>query len=451
MKQELSESTLFGKESIGKIIWKLAPPVMLAQLIQALYNIVDSYFVGKFSGDGLTALSVVYPIQFIIIALGVGTGIGVNTYMARMYALREKEQADQAAGMGVLLAVGMWAIFSVLCLLFLRFYIQISASSATAVQYANTYGLIVCVGSLGTFLESNYTKVHQARGNMKLPMLAQIVGAVINIILDPLLIFGYGFFPRMEIAGAAVATVIGQVAAAAITGFSAYVKMPDRKKIGMYTKQIYHYGYPQILMQLLMTLYIVVLNIILAEYCDEAVTVLGLYYKMQTFFFIPLFSLQTCIVPVLSYNYTIHQYRRCHKLTMDTVLISCGFMLIGVFCFWFLPDKLIELFSHDPKTITIGCTAFRIIGASFIPAVFSLISPVFFQAIGKSVQSVVLALIRQIGCLIPFFWLLSRINYDYSWWAFPLAETITGTVGTILYIQILRKWIAYDRSLSSKA
>ena len=263
-----NDSSMFGTESIGKIFLKVAPPVMFAQLIQALYNIVDSYFVGKFSGDGLTALSVIFPIQLIIIALGVGTG--------------------------VVLAVLTWLAFSLLTILFLRYYVELSVKSPKAVEYSMTYGLIVCVGSLGIFLESIFTKVHQAGGNMRIPMEAQIVGAVINIVLDPLLIFGMGPFPEMGVAGAAIATVIGQFVAAFITGAKGMRKPPEKALFVNYAKKIYKLGYPYMFMQFLATLYIVVLNIILADFCDEAVAVLGLYYKLQTFFFIPLSAFQTC-------------------------------------------------------------------------------------------------------------------------------------------------------------
>lgn len=289
-----NDSSMFGTESIGKIFLKVAPPVMFAQLIQALYNIVDSYFVGKFSGDGLTALSVIFPIQFIIIALGVGTGVGVNTYMAYLYAHNENKKADETGGTGVVLAVLTWIVFSLLTILFLRYYVELSAKSPKAVEYSMSYGLIVCVGSLGIFLESIFTKVHQAGGNMRIPMAAQIVGAVINIVLDPLLIFGMGPFPEMGVAGAAIATVIGQFVAAFITGAKGMRKPPEKALFVNYAKKIYKLGYPYMFMQFLATLYIVVLNIILADFCDEAVAVLGLYYKLQTFFFIPLFAFQTC-------------------------------------------------------------------------------------------------------------------------------------------------------------
>lgn len=429
------ESDYFGNEKIRKILFQIAPPVMFAQLIQALYNIVDSFFVGRYSESGLTALSVIFPIQFVIIALAVGTGIGVNTYMAKSYALKHEQDAKRTAGTGIVLAVLMWIIFSVLSFFFLKYYVAVSASSAEAVSYANTYGLIVCIGSLGIFLESIFTKIHQARGNMKIPMIAQVAGALVNIILDPVLIFGAGILEPMGIAGAALATITGQFAAALITGVTAFQKPPHLKVLIHYGKIIYQIGYPQILMQLLVTLYIVVLNVILAGFSDEAVTVLGLYYKIQTFFFIPLLSLNVCIVPILSYNYARKSYLRCHKLMKETIIISAIFMLLGTLCFECFPEKLIMFFSKDAQTISMGKTAFQIIGVSFIPAVFSLITPVYFQALGKALPSVILSLTRQVFCLIPAFWGLSFLGINYTWFAFPLAEIITGSIGLIMYLK----------------
>lgn len=440
MKTNVSERDLFGSERISRVLWKIAPPVMLAQLIQALYNIVDSFFVGRYSDDALTAVTVIYPIQLIIVALAVGTGVGVNTYMARKYAHGEIDKAKSAAGTGMVLAVVSWAVFALLSVLIMDPYIKTSASEPEAIKDARTYGLIVCIGSLGTFLESNWSKVHQARGNMRLPMIAQVVGALINCVFDPLLIFGIGPFPEMGIAGAAYATVLGQVVSAIIVGIKGFEKPPKIKEMPHYIKKIYFYGYSSIIMQALYTVYIVALNMILANFSDSAVTVLGLYYKAQSFFFIPLFGLQTCIVPLLSFNYARESYERCHETMKDTILISLAFMIIGMLCFFFIPEQLMRIFSNSETVIAIGKTAFPIIGSSFFCAVFSLTMPVFFQAIGKGFTSMMLSLTRQIFCLVPVFWLLSRIGLDYAWIAFPVAETVAGGVGLILYAKQLRKW-----------
>ena len=435
------ESNFFGSEKISRILLQIAPPVMLAQLIQALYNIVDSFFVGRYSANALTALSVIYPLQLIIVALAVGTGVGLNTYMARKYAQQAPEAADAAAGTGVVLALGTWAVFAVLSALFMGLYVRTSATSPEAIADAIVYGHIVCIGSLGAFLEGYWTKVHQAQGNMRLPMVAQIVGALTNIVLDPLLIFGLGPIPALGVAGAALATVAGQIAAAVITGLRGY-RRPPRQRMAHYARQIYKLGYPSILMQALYTVYIVGLNMILAGFTDAAVTVLGLYYKLQTFFFIPLMGLETCIVPVISYNYARAAYRRCRDTLKCSILFSLAVMALGAAAFILIPGTLIRVFSQDAEVLAIGCHAFPIIGASFLPAVVSLMMPVFFQAVGYGRTSLALSLLRQIVCLLPLFWLLARLGLGYTWFAFPLAELISGSAGLVLYLRVLKQWQA---------
>ena len=440
MKTKISDASLLGTAGIGKLLLKIAPPVMLAQLIQALYNVVDSFFVGKFSPDGLTALSVIFPVQLLITALAVGTGVGVNTYMARRYAHGDRLGANRTAGAGFVLAVMSWACFALLSYFLMPYYVQTSAKSPLAVDYAIRYGNIVCVGSLGTFLEAVWSKVHQAGGNMRLPMIAQIIGAAVNVALDYVLIFGAGILPALGIDGAAYATVAGQVAAAAIVGVKAFHIPPPLKNSGEYVKNIYRLGYPSIMQQALYTVYIVVLNVILSGFSDAAVTVLGLYYKLQTFFFIPLMGLSTCIVPALSYNFENDNFERCKKITNDSLFVSAAFMIVGIICFEALPARLIGLFSSEAEVLKIGVPAFRIIGTSFISAVFSLMLPVFFQAIGASKRSTLLSFTRQILCLMPIFWLFSLIGLEYAWIAFPVSETIAGGAGLILYIKQLVAW-----------
>ena len=446
MKNVPAEENIFDQDSIWRILGKIAPPVMLAQLIQAMYNIVDSYFVGKYSGDGLSALAVIYPVQLIITAIAVGTGVGVNTKMSQDYAKKRNQKASRTAGTGLLLAIFSWAVFSLVSTLIMRPYVKMSVNSPAAVEYAMIYGKIVCFGSLGIFLESTWSKVHQARGNMRLPMIAQVAGALTNIVLDPILIFGMGGAPAMGIAGAAYATIAGQFVAAAITASGIHMP-PPLKLIPLYAKKIYQLGFPNIFMQLLFTVYIVALNVILGGFADEAVTVLGLYYKVQSFFFIPLYGLQTCIVPLLSYTHAKQDYRRCREILNKVCLLSGAFMLAGVLCFEGIPRQLLAVFSQDAKVYTIGIPAFRIIGISFFPAVLSLTMPVFFQAIGKGRPSILLSLTRQIFCLIPLFWIFSRFSLTAAWAAFPAAEIITGTLGLILLIRQNHLWNIEEKNL----
>lgn len=442
MKKESSvaQQDFFRRETPGKILFKIAPPVMLAQLIQALYNIVDSFFVGRYSDDALTAVSVIYPIQLIIVAIAVGTGVGVNTYMAREDALDKHEKANAAAGTGTVLALLSWTILALLSVFLMPLYVKTSATEQGAITQATTYGLIVCVGSVATLLEGTWTKVLQARGNMRRPMIAQIAGALTNVILDPLLIFGMWIFPELGIAGAAIATISGQFVSAAIVAFGGLKKPPAVKDLGYYIGRIYRFGYASIVMQLLYTVYIVMLNMILAGFSDSAVTVLGLYYKAQSFFFIPLFGLQTCIVPVISYNFACAEYGRCRKIMRDSYLFSVALMVVGMVCFIFFPQALMRVFTQSEEVMQIGLIAFPIIGSSFMSAVFSLMTPVFFQAIGKGLSSLLLTLTRQIFVLVPVFWAFSKIGLNFTWLAFPIAETTAGALGLILYAVQIKKW-----------
>lgn len=434
----MDTAELFGKEKITKVLFRLAPPVMAAQLIQALYNIVDSLFVGKHSEAGLTALSIIYPIQLLMIALAVGTGVGINTVMAARLGSGKKKEADEYAGVGTPLAAVLWLVFAGVCYAFMPTYAKMSTSSPEIIADVISYGRIVCVFSFGLFLESVWTKVIQANGDMKTPMIAQIIGAVTNIALDPLLIFGLLGLPEMGISGAAVATVAGQIVAALVVMKRGFRRPPELGKFPGCIKTIYRLGTPNILMQSAYTLYIFGLNMILATFSDQAVTVLGLYYKWQTIIFIPLGAMQTCIVPVISYNYAARNIDRCKKTLNASVLFGWALMSLGTLCFEMIPGPLLHVFSQDEQVISIGITAFRIIGISFLPLVTSLTFPVLFQAVGSSLKSSLLTVIRTIVLFVPLGFLFSRIGLDWFWLTFPVTDSVTSVVGFIFYRRFLR-------------
>lgn len=427
------DSSFFGNEKISRILIKIAPPVMLAQLIQALYNIIDSFFVGKYSETGLTALSIIYPLQLLMIAIAVGTGVGINTCIAHYRGLNEDKKADDIAGIGTPLAVVLWLLFAAVCYIIMPYYARMSTASEEVINEVIIYGRIVCVFSTGLFAESIWTKILQADGDMKTPMYAQIAGAITNIILDPILIFGMLGLPAMGIAGAAIATVAGQFVAAVIVMKRGFRKTPDIKKYPAGLAHIYKMGIPNILMQSAYTFYILGLNLILSGFSDQAVTALGLYYKWQTFFFIPLGALQTCIVPILSYNYAKGNYERCRKTMLTSLLYGFGLMFIGTLCFEFIPTQMIKVFSSDINVIEIGTNGFRIIGVSFIPMVTSLIFPVYFQAIGRPVQSSILTIVRTVVLFVPLGYLFAKLGLLYFWFTYPITELITSAIGGIMY------------------
>ena len=429
----MDTTEFFGTEKISKILLKLAPPVMLAQLIQALYNIVDSLFVGRYSESGLTALSIIYPIQLLMIALAVGTGVGMNTIMAAKLGIGKDNEADEYGGVGTPVAVGIWFLFAVIGWLIMPAYAKMSTESLDVIKDVVIYGRIVCVASIGLFLESIWTKVLQANGDMKTPMIAQILGAVTNIILDPLLIFGMFGLPEFGIAGAAIATVAGQIVAAMVVFRKGFRKSPEKEVYPHHIAKIFKMGIPNILMQSAYTFYIFGLNMILATFSDQAVTALGLYYKWQTFFFIPLGAMQTCIVPVISFNYAAGKIGRCKKMLIAAIGFGVALMSVGTLCFNIIPTQMLQVFTSDALVIEIGSFGFHIVGISFIPMVTSLIFPVFFQAVGSSLKSSFLTIVRTVILFVPLGFLFSRMGLNWFWMTFPVTEVLTSAVGVIFY------------------
>lgn len=430
-----AEEQFFGREKIWRILLKIAPPVMLAQLIQALYNIVDSLFVGRYAETGLTALSIIYPIQLLMLALAVGTGVGINTAMASRFGVGKRAEAQIFAGIGTPLAGILWIIFAFAGWLLMPAYASLSSPSPQVVEEVVIYGRIVCVFSFGLFFESIWTKILQAEGDMKTPMMAQILGAVTNIVLDPLLIFGLFGLPQMGIAGAAVATITGQVAAALAVMKKGYRKFPVKENYSNRIVEIFHLGIPNILMQSAYTFYIFGLNLILSGFSDQAVTALGLYYKWQTFFFIPLSAMQTCIVPIVSFNYAARHIHRCKMTLMTAILFGMALMSVGLLCFEIIPSPMLRVFTSDQRVIEIGCTGFRFIGVSFIPMVTSLVFPVFFQAVGAAVKSSLLTVVRTVVLFVPLGALFAQFGLACFWMTFPVTETLTSLFGIVYYYQ----------------
>lgn len=437
MKDTSAEAQFFGQEKIPKILLKIAPPVMLAQLIQALYNIVDSLFVGRYAESGLTALSIIYPIQLLMVALAVGTGVGINTAMAARFGVGKHADADEFAGVGTPLAGVLWLIFASACWFLMPAYARLSSPSPEVVRDVVVYGRIVCVFGFGLFFESIWTKILQANGDMKTPMAAQILGAVTNIVLDPLLIFGLLGLPRMGIAGAAVATVCGQAVAALVVMKKGYRKPPARAVYPRRIAEIFRLGIPNILMQSAYTFYIFGLNLILSTFSDQAVTALGLYYKWQTFFFIPLSAMQTCIVPVVSFNYAARRIHRCKETLLTAIIFGMALMAVGTLCFEAIPAPMLRVFTADERVVEIGRIGFHFIGISFIPMVTSLVFPVFFQAVGSAAKSSLLTVVRTVVLFVPLGALFAQFGLSWFWLTFPVTETLTSLLGVVYYRQFL--------------
>ncbi len=431
--------SFFGKEKISKIIIKLAPPVMLATLIQGLYNIVDSFFVGRFSESGLTALSIVFPIQLLILAFAVGSGVGVNTAISYSMGLKDEEGAKRASGVATPIALTLYVIFALAAYFLMPVYARLQTKSLEVINDVIHYGRITSVCSVFLFLESVWTKTIQARGDMKTPMFAQITAALINIVLDPLLIFGMWGLPRLGISGAAIATVSAQAVASLIVLKKGFYKSPNIKYYPMELKRIAHLAIPNILMQMAFTIYIFGFNMILSNFSDAAVTTLGIYYKWQTFFFIPLTALETCCVPIIGYNYSAGKYDRVKETMHVSILYGGALMLIGTIVFILAPRALISVFSHDPSVLDIGNIGYRIIGLSFIPQVTAIMYPTFFQAVGKGGRSTILTIVRNILLFVPLGYAFSLIGLNYFWLTYPITEILTSIVGIILYQGFMKK------------
>ena len=414
-----------GDTPIGRLLLKLSPPVMLALLIQSIYNIVDSCFVAQYSLSGLTALSIIFPIQLLMTALGTGTGTGLNILISRMDGNGDTARQRDVVKSGLYLGIWNFLIFTCIGMLLIGSYYTISSNQAEVRAEGIQYAQIIFLGSFGLFMESNCTKLLQAKGNMMTPMLAQVAGAAINLVFDPIFIFGLFGAPELGVAGAAIATIMGQWAAMLIT-LKAVFRTYDVRGTFRFKDciQIYQSGFPSIIMQSLYTLYIVGLNLILKQFTEDAVTVLGIYYKLQTFFFIPLMGLQQVIVPVISFNYGAHDNKRVNDTLRYSILISCSVMALGTFIFMAFPKELISIFAGSTSILDIGTPALRIISVSFLPASLAMMFTVYFQGIDKGKCSVFITVLRQIILLVPLAWLFHFAGLNYVWLTFPVTESI---------------------------
>ena len=428
-------NSFLGTERISKLLMRLAPPVMFALLIQSIYNTVDSYFVSQYSQAGLTAVSLIYPIQLLMTAVATGTGAGINVLVSRTDGSGETEKQTDIIRNGFTLGVLNALAFTVIGLLVMRSYYQISSAQEAVREAGIAYTRIVFMFSLGIFVEANCTKMLQAKGDMKTPMIAQVVGALVNLVLDPVFIFGLCGFPAMGTGGAAIATVIGQWLAMAVVLVG--VCQTYEVRTGRFSiracLQIYKEGLPPIVMQSLYTLYIVGLNLILKQLTEDAVTVLGIYYKVQAFFFIPLMGLQQVILPIISFNYGAKRPVRVKDTLKYSIGVSCAVMVVGMVVFMTIPDKLIGIFSKERTVMEIGCRAFRTICCNFLPAGVAMMFVVYFQGVERRMASIFITVLRQVFLLVPLAWLLHFFGLSFVWFTFPVTEVIAAGCCGLFY------------------
>jgi len=422
-----------GEMHEGRLLLKMAVPMMLSMLVQALYNVVDSIYVARVSEDCLTALSLAFPAQNIMIGLSVGTGVGVSTLISRALGRHDAKEAGRTAGTALFLCVCCWVLMVAFGLFAARTFVYSQTQDPAIRSHTLSYLRIVTIASLFLYLEVIVERFLQSTGQTKLSMWTQIIGAVTNIILDPFFIYGWCGLPALGTAGAAIATVIGQAVGAA-AGFAFQFRRnrelplaisdlrPSLRLIG----DIYRIGFPSIVTMCVGSATNYLMNRILIGFTSTAVAVYGSYFKVQSFFFMPIFAINNGLVPIIGYNYGARKKERIYRALRFGVVYATCFMLLGIVFFELFPEMLLGIFSPSPEMLRIGVAAFRRIGAHFICAGFSIVAGSACQALDKSLLALLSAILRQLVALVPSAWLLSLTgDVNMIWWCFPIAEVVS--------------------------
>ena len=419
-----------GVMPVGRLLIQMSLPMMISMLVQALYNIVDSIFVARIAEKALTAVSLAFPIQTLIIAVATGTGVGINALLSKRLGQKNYEDVNKSAGNGIFLFIISFIVFIILGLTVPRAYFQSQTDDPEIVEYGVKYLTVILTVSPGCFMAILFERLLQSTGLTVLSMVSQLTGAIFNIIFDPILIFGLLGFPAMGITGAAVATVLGQIAAAIISitlnikknkeiKFAPHYIKPDGKIIA----DIYKVGVPSILLASIGSVMTYFLNLILGSFSMTAVTIFGVYFKLQSFIFMPIFGMNNGLVPIIAYNYGAEKRKRIINTIFVGIKVSVGIMLVGMLVFEFFPAGLFSLFNASDEMVTQGCPALRIIGIHFPIAAVCICLTSVFQALGLGVYSMICSFIRQLIVLLPAAYLLSLTGVLTNvWWAFPIAE-----------------------------
>ena len=437
-----------GVRPIFPLILSMSLPAMMSMLVQALYNVVDSYFVAKVSENALTAVSLVFPVQNLLIAVAIGTGVGLNSLISRRLGENRPEDARRVASHGLLLAVMNWLIFAAIGLFFSRPFLSSFTENPEIIEMGVDYMSIVCIASIGLCMEGCIEKSLQATGNMIYPMVSQLLGAITNIIFDPIFIFGLLGFPRMGVAGAAIATVMGQIFAMFflffILAFREKVLRIDLRKFkfsGSTIREIYSVGFPSILMQSIGSLMTVGMNAILIRFTETAVAFFGVYFKLQSFVFMPVFGLNQGVMPIVGYNYGAKKRHRVTGALRAGAIIAACIMAAGMLVFCCIPGTLLSLFEATDTMMAIGVPALRIISTCFIPAALGIILTTAFQALGRGFNSLLISVLRQLVVLLPAAFILAQISLDAVWFSFPIAEVGSLLASLLLYRRLYRNYI----------
>lgn len=437
-----------GTMSIGKLVFNMSLPMMVSMLVQALYNIVDSIFVAKLSENALTAVSLAFPLQTLLIAVGTGTGVGMNALLSKSLGEKNFKKANKTATNAAFIYALSYIVFLILGFTIVKpFYrSQVGSADAEIMTMGVDYLSTVMIFSFGIFTQVFFERLLTSTGRTIFSMTSQLSGALTNIILDPILIFGMFGFPKMGVTGAAVATVIGQCVAGIVAGtcnhkFNHEVKFefkgfrPDLEIIGT----IYAVGIPSIIMQSIGSIMTYCMNRILIEFSSTATAVFGVYFKLQSFFFMPVFGLNNGITPIIAYNYGARQRKRMTKTIKLSLFVAFCLTFIGFVLFESIPQVLLGMFSASDDLLKIGIPALRTIGVHYLIAWFCIIAGTVFQALGKAIFSMVVSIMRQLVVLIPAAYLLAKFGgLHMVWWSFPIAEIMSFIVSTAFLIRIWR-------------
>lgn len=436
-----------GTMPISKLLVSMSIPMMISMMVQALYNIVDSAFVAQINENALSAVSLAFPMQNFMIAVGTGTGVGVNALLSKSLGAKKQELADKTANVSLFLAVMNWLFFVAVGLLFVGAFLRGQTDIPEIIDYGTTYLRICMLCSFGVYAQIAFERLLQATGRTVYSMITQIAGAIVNIIMDPILIFGLFGFPALGVAGAAIATVTGQFVGMTLglvfnlkkntdIHFNLRNILPNRFVL----KSIYTVAIPSILMVSIGSVMIFFLNRILDGFTTTAIAVFGVYFKLQSFIFMPIFGLNNGMIPIIAYNYGARKRERILETAKLSVCCAIGIMMLGLLVFQLLPDKLLSLFNASDYMLEIGVPALRIISISFLMAGYSVVSCAVFQALGNGVYSLMVSVARQIVVLLPVAYLLSRLgDLNKVWFSFPIAEIACVLLCTVFLKKILKK------------
>lgn len=451
--EQQERSKMLGTMKMTSLVPKVSVPIMVSMLVQALYNVVDSIFVAKYDSNALTAVSLAYPIQMLMIAVSTGLGVGINSLISRRLGEKNPEQAREAAKNGFFLLLLGYGLFLIFGLCFNGLFFRAMTKDDTLRALGEEYTGIVTIFSFGLFFSIGFERLVQATGNTMLSMVMQLAGAITNIILDPIMIFGYLGCPEMGIAGAAIATVIGQMVGMVLGFILNQRRNPElrlsfrrfRPRLPM-IQSILSVGFPSIIMQSISSVMTTLFNLILMPFGNAAVSVLGVYFKLQSFVFMPVFGLSNGMVAIVGYNFGARLKTRVYDAIKVALKYAVVIMGVGTALFMAFPQLLMGMFENakDPQYVEmtrIGVVALRTISTHFILAAIGITLSTVFQAIGKGLYSLIMSLCRQLIVLIPAAWLLSKIGLDAIWWSFPIAEVVSLTICLVLYRKVDREML----------